>query len=92
LKFSELINKKVYVQDYLVGDVKDLYVDEEWKISHLEVELTKEASKKFLGARMAFRNMLAISALGKWPDCCTNDRINLGVSEGQLNIYLRPPK
>lgn len=92
MKLVEIIDKKVYVQDYFVGKVKDLYFDEAWKITHLEVELTKEASKEFLGARMAFRNALAVSAMGKWPECCTNDRINLKVSKGQLKIYLRPPK
>lgn len=92
MKFGELINKKIYVQDYLVGSVRDVYVDEDWGITHLEVALTKEASKEFLGARTSFRNMLAVSALGKWPDCCTEDRINLSVSKGQLKIYLRPPK
>lgn len=92
MKFTELIDKKVYAEDYFVGKVKDVYVDEEeWKITHLEVELTKEAAKELLGARTAFRNSLAISALGKWPDCCTNDQIKLGVSKGQLNLYLRPP-
>ena len=92
MKFNELFDKKVYVQDYLIGKVKDVYLNDEWQITHLEVELTKEAAKELLGARTAFRNTLAVSALGKWPDCCTNDRINLGVSKGQLNIYLRPPK
>jgi len=93
LKFGEIIDKKVYTGDYFVGKVKDLYVEEEeWKITHLEVELTKEAANELLGARTAFRNSLAVSALGKWPDCCSNDQINLGVTKGQLNIYLRPPK
>ena len=92
MKFNELFDKKVYVQDYLIGKVKDLYLNDKWQITHLEIELTKEAAKELLGARTAFRNTLAVSALGKWPDCCTNDRINLGVSKGQLNIYLRPPK
>ena len=92
MKFNELFDKKVYVQDYLIGKVKDLYLNDKWQITHLEIELTKEAAKELLGARTAFRNTLAVSALGKWPDCCTNDRINLAVSKGQLNIYLRPPK
>lgn len=92
MKFGEIIDKKVYAQEYFIGKVKDLYIDEEWKITHLEVELTKEASKELIGAKTAVRNTLAISALGKWPDCCTNNQINLGVSKGQLNIYLRPPK
>jgi sporulation protein YlmC with PRC-barrel domain len=92
LKFSEIIDKEVYTENYFIGKVKDLYFDEEWKISHLEVELTKEASKELFGAKTSFRNSLAITAVGKWSECCNNDRINLSVSMGQLNIYLRPPK
>ena len=92
MKFSEIINKEVYVENYFIGKVKDLYLTEEWKISHLEIELTKDASKELLGAKTSFRNSLAISALGNWSECCNNDRINLNVSKGQLNIYLRPPK
>lgn len=93
LKFGDIFDKKVFAGDYFVGKVKDIYVnEEEWKVTHLEVELTKEAANELLGARTAFRNTLAISALGKWPDCCKEDRLNLGVTKGQLNIYLRPPK
>ena len=88
-----MAEKKVYAEDFFVGKVKDLYIDEaEWQVTHLEVELTKEAAKELLGGKTAFRNSLAISALGKWPDCCTNDKINLSVTKGQLNIYLRPPQ
>lgn len=92
MKFSEIIDKKVYSQDFYLGRVKDVYVDEGWKLTHFEVEITKEASKELFGAKTSFRNALAVSALEKWPDCCNNDRINLGASKGQLNIYLRPPK
>ena len=92
LKFGDIIDKKIYAGDYFVGKVKDLYVDEEWKITHLEVELTKEAAKDLLGGISAIRNSLAISALEKWPDCCKNDQLQLCVSKAQLNIYHRPPK
>jgi len=92
LKFNEMMDKKVYAQDFYLGKVKDVYVGDGWKVTHLEVELTKEASKELFGAKTSFHNALAVSALGKWPECCNNDRINLGASKGQLNIYLRPPK
>lgn len=93
LKSSEILDKKVYVEDYFVGKVKDVIINqEEWKVTHLEIELTKEASKELLGARTAFRNILSISALGKWPECCTGNDLKLGVSKAQLHIYLRPPK
>jgi sporulation protein YlmC with PRC-barrel domain len=93
LKVSEYINKEVWVETFKVGTVKDMVIDsEEWKVTHLEVELTKEASKELLGAKKSFRNLLAISAAGPPSKCCTSQtRIDLQVSKGQLRIYLRPP-
>ena len=93
MKFGELINKEVYVETFKVGEVKDVVVDaEDWKVTHLEIELTKEASKELLGGRMAIRNVLAISAVGPASKCCTShNRIDLQVAKKQLHIYLRPP-
>jgi sporulation protein YlmC with PRC-barrel domain len=91
MKFRELEDKDVYVEGAKIGKVKDVQIDpEEWKVTHLEVELTKETTKEVFGAKKAFRNMLAISALGKGAECCTDKGIELKVSKGQLNIYLRP--
>ncbi len=93
MKMSELIDKEVYVESFKVGKVKDVHIDgEDWKITHLEIELAKEAAKELLGAKSSFRNVLAISALGPASKCCTSiGRIDLQVSKGQLRIYLRPP-
>jgi sporulation protein YlmC with PRC-barrel domain len=92
MKASELIDKEVYVENFRVGKVKNVLVDaEEWKVTHLEIELTKEAAKELLGAKSAFRNVLAISAAGPASKCCASaGRIDLQVSKGQLRIYLRP--
>ncbi len=95
MKFSELINKPVLVQNEKIGEVKDLTVDPvEWKVTHLEVELTKSASEELLGVTPAItrsaRNTLAISALNKGEACCTTKGVELKVSKGQLPIYLRP--
>jgi sporulation protein YlmC with PRC-barrel domain len=92
MKASELIDKEVYVENFRVGKVKNVHIDaEEWKVTHLEIELTKEAAKELLGAKSAFRNLLAISAAGPASKCCTSaGRIDLQVSKGQLRIYLRP--
>ena len=93
LKFSELVGKDVYVEILKVGVVKDVVVDtEEWKVTHLEIELTKEAAKEVFGGNKGFRNILAISAVGPASKCCTTKNIiNLQVSKNQLHIYLRPP-
>jgi sporulation protein YlmC with PRC-barrel domain len=93
VKIGELIDKEVYVESFRIGKVKDVLIDgEDWKITHLEVELTREAAKELLGAKSSFRNVLAISAVGPASKCCTSrGRIDLQVSKGQLHIYLRPP-
>jgi sporulation protein YlmC with PRC-barrel domain len=55
VKFSEMIDKEVYVENFEIGKVKDVIVDEEeWKITHLEIELTKQASKELLGGKTSF--------------------------------------
>ena len=93
MKASDLIEKEVYVENFKVGKIKDIHIDaEEWKISHLEVELTKDAAKEFLGAKSSFRNVIAISAVGPASVCCKSaNRVDLQVSKGQLRIYMRPP-
>jgi sporulation protein YlmC with PRC-barrel domain len=95
LKFSELVHKPVLVQNEKIGEVKDITIDtEEWKVTHLEVELTKEASQEFLGVTPGLatsaRNTLAISAIKQGELCCSEKGIELKVSKGQLPIYLRP--
>lgn len=96
MKFSELVEKKVYSEGgFDVGKIKDVSIDvEEWKVTHLEVELTKEAAEQILGVTPALfslpRNTLAISALEKGVACCTETGIELKVSKDQLAIYLRP--
>ena len=92
MKASELIDREVYVESFKVGKVKDVIVDgEDWKVTHLEIELTKDAAKDILGAKSAGRNTLAISAAGPVSKCCTSlGRIDIQVSKKQLRIYLRP--
>jgi len=96
VKYSQLIDKNVYVEGgFIVGKIKDVVVDaEEWKVTHLEVELSREASEQILGVKPAMfgssRNTLAISALEKGAACCSESGIDLKVSKAQLSIYLRP--
>jgi sporulation protein YlmC with PRC-barrel domain len=96
LKFSQLVEQIVIgANGFVVGKVKDVVIDpEEWKITHLEVELTKEASQQILGVTPALfdlpRNTLAISALEKGAVCCTEKGITLKVTKDQLALYLRP--
>ena len=91
VKLEDLVDTDVYTEDLKVGKVKGIEIDpEEWKVTHLEVELTKEAAKFLLGARTAIRNRLAISSLKKGAACCTDKGIEIKVSKNQLHIYLRP--
>lgn len=93
--FSELIDKDVFVENQKIAKVKDVTIDtDEWKVTHLIVELTKQAAEEILGATPAMTkgvlNKLAISSLAKGTACCTPTGIDLKVSKGQLHIYLRP--
>ena len=93
MKYSELINKEIYCEGLNVGKISDVIIDgEDWKVTHLEISLRKEAAKELLGAKTSFKNLLAISAVGPASKCCTTESgIDLQVSRGQLRIYLRPP-
>ena len=93
MKFSDLIDEDVFSQGVKIGEVKNVYIDpQEWEITHLEIQLTKEAAFEILGARTAIRNSLSISALKKGTACCTDNGIELKLSLAQLHIYLRPPE
>ena len=93
MKFSELIGKEVYCEGLRVGKITNILVDgEEWKITHFEIELRKEAAFEILGVKSAFKNVLAISAVGPASKAITKDTgLDLQVARGQLRIYLRPP-
>jgi sporulation protein YlmC with PRC-barrel domain len=93
VKFSELIGKEVYCEGLRVGKITDVLVDgEEWKITHFEIELRREAAYELVGVKSTFKNVLAISAVGPASKAMTKESgIDLQVARGQLRIYLRPP-
>jgi len=95
MKIGELFDKNVYCEGLNVGKVTNALVNmEELKITHLELELTKEASEQILGVTPTMfrpaKNTLAISALADGSACCNENGINLKISKGQLPLYLRP--
>jgi sporulation protein YlmC with PRC-barrel domain len=94
MNFSELKDQDVFVDNQKIAKVKDAVLDpEEWKITHLIVELTKDAAEEILGASYAVKsvlNKIAISALEKGMACCTDKGVEIKVSKKQLHIYLRP--
>jgi sporulation protein YlmC with PRC-barrel domain len=89
IKSRDLRWKKIICEYLTVGEVKEVIIDpSNWKVTHLEVDLSKEAAELAFGARKGgIRNFLAVSAVGK-----TNKTIKLKVKKGQLQIYLKPPK
>ena len=91
VKLLETVGKIVFAGDFAVGKVTDILFDPcELKITHLELELNNKATKELFGAKKAFKNNLAVSALKEGEQAFSNRGIELKVSMGQLNIYLRP--
>jgi sporulation protein YlmC with PRC-barrel domain len=93
VKFTELIGKEVYCEGLRIGKITNILIDgEEWKVTHFEIELRKEAAYELVGVKSTFKNLLAISAVGPASKAITKESgIDLQVSRGQLRIYLRPP-
>ena len=88
---KDFLDKDVFALDEKIGEVKEIEIDpEDWKITHLEIQLTKEAANELLGAKISIRNMLAISALEKGVARWTDAGLHLKVSKDQLHMYLRP--
>ena len=93
MKLRELIDEDIFVEGQKIGEIKDVYIDAtEWEVTHLEIQLTKEAAKEILGAKTSIRNTLAISALRTGSGCCTERGVEIKLSKAQLHIYLRPPQ
>jgi sporulation protein YlmC with PRC-barrel domain len=94
MNFGELKDQDVFAGNEKIGKVKDVVIDTDgWKMTHLEIELAKEAAEEILGATYAVkgvRNRLAISALEKGAACCTDIGVEIKVSKKQLHSYLRP--
>ncbi len=92
MKSREFLDKDVFAEDEKIGEVKEIEIDpEEWKVTHLEVELEKDIAESVLGVKKGgVRNMLAISSLKKGVARWTDRGLNIKVSKGQLHMYLRP--
>jgi sporulation protein YlmC with PRC-barrel domain len=92
MRTKEFINRSVFALDEKIGTVKGVEVDpDEWKITHLEIELKKDIAESVLGANKGgVRNMLAVSSLEKGVARWTDNGLHLKVSKDQLHMYLRP--
>jgi len=92
MESKKFMNADVYAQDERIGTVKEIGIDpENWDITHLEVQLTKDIAESVLGAKKyGVRNMLAISALRDGTARWTERGLNIKVSKAQLHMYLKP--
>jgi sporulation protein YlmC with PRC-barrel domain len=92
MKSRDFLDKDVYAEDEKIGQVKEMEIDpKDWKVTHLEVELTKDVAESVLGAKKGgVRNLLAISALEKGVARWTAKGLSLKVSKAQLHMYLKP--
>jgi sporulation protein YlmC with PRC-barrel domain len=92
MKYKEFMDKDVYAGDEKIGKVKEIGINpENWKVTHLEVELTKDAAESVLGARKGgVRNMLDTSALESGVALWTDRGLNIRVPKTELHAYLKP--
>jgi hypothetical protein len=92
MESKKFMNADVYAQDEKIGTVKEVGIDpENWEITHLDVQLTKDAAETVLGAKKyGIHNMLAISALKEGVARWTERGLNIKVSKAQLHMYLKP--
>ena len=92
MKGKEFIDKDVFALDEKIGKIKEIDVNlDEWKVTHLEVELDKDVAESVLGAKKGgVRNMLEISALEKGAIRRTDKGLLLQIRKDQLHVYLKP--
>ena len=92
MRTNEFINRSVFALDEKIGTVKGIEVDpDDWRITHLEIELKKDIAESVLGAKKGgVRNMLNVAALEKGTGMWTEDGLHLKVAKDNLHMYLRP--
>jgi sporulation protein YlmC with PRC-barrel domain len=92
MKGKEFIDKDVFALDEKIGKIKEIDVNlDEWKVTHLEVELDKDVAESVLGAKKGgVRNNLNVSALEKGTGMWTDNGLHLKVAKDKLHMYLSP--
>jgi sporulation protein YlmC with PRC-barrel domain len=89
---KEFMGKDVFAGDERIGKVKEIGISpESWKVTHLELELTKDAAESVLGAKKGgVRNMLATRALESGVARWIDKGLNIRVPKTELHAYLKP--
>ena len=94
MKSKEFMDTDVFALDEKIGKIKEIEIEpNEWKITHLEVELDKNVAESVLGAKKGgVRNNLNVSALEKGTGIWTDNGLHLKVAKDKLHMYLSPVK
>jgi sporulation protein YlmC with PRC-barrel domain len=92
MKSKDFMDKDVFALDEKIGKIKEIEVDvNEWKVTHLEVELDKAVAESVLGAKKGgVHNMLDLSALEKGTGMWVDKGLHLKVAKDKLHMYLSP--
>ncbi len=92
MKGKEFSDKDVFALDEKIGKIKDIEVDlDEWKVTHLEVELDKKVAESVLGAKKGgVHNKLNVAALEKGTGVWMDNGLHLKVAKDKLHMYLSP--
>ena len=92
MKSKEFIDKDIYLGSEKIGKVRDVGIDtQNWKVTHLEIQLTKDAAESVLGAKKGgVHNMLSTSALEEGAALWTEKGLNIKVPMTDLHAYLQP--
>jgi hypothetical protein len=92
MKSKNFIDQDVFALDEKIGKIKEVEVDpQEWKVTHIEVELDKNVAESVLGAKKGgVRNMLNVSALEKGTGVWMDNGLHLKVAKDKLHMYLSP--
>ena len=92
MKSKEFIDKDIYLGSEKIGKVRDVGIDtQNWKVTHLEIQFTKDAAESVLGAKKGgVHNMLSTSALEEGAALWTEKGLNIKVPKTDLHAYLQP--
>ena len=92
MRTSQFIDKDVFALDEKIGKVTGIEVDpEQWKVTHLEIELEKDIAGSVLGVKKGgVRSMLDVSAMEFGTRRWTDKGLHLRVPRDQLHMYLKP--
>jgi len=92
MKSKDFMDKDVFALDEKIGKIKEIEVDaNEWKVTHLEVELDKAVAESVLGAKKGgVHNMLNLSALEKGTGMWMDNGLHLKDAKDKLHMYLSP--